>query len=474
MIIKTAPPHAHIGKLVAHLERTDDGNEQIRFLGARGVVAGEDLREALTEMKALSRGSRCEKPLYHVAFNAAPGEELSPGQWERCLELWEAELGLEDHQRAVVQHFKDGRWHTHAVWNRVDAETGLAVSIGRDHFKAKAVAREIERELGLREVSDERPSHRLDQQPPERWEAEQSRRTHTDPHEARDAILRAWQCSDDGRSFQHALEAEGLVLAQGEQRPFVVVDGQGNFYALGGGVLPGERMAGIRERLTDLDTNQLPTVEQARSALLRAVEPESSNGRGKVGEGASAPPAGVSDPLHAKFRDLQREAKQNYEEKRQLAAQEQEKQRQALAESHVRDRERVEAREASLWERLTGQGERIEREKLAALALIEREREAQRRAHEQRQAEIRAEYEAQAKALREQEKAEKALLKQRGAEPDVASPAEALNNAVLTAEQRAEKDTIFEAKMREREERRKEQERQRLLERGRGGPSLGD
>ena len=470
MIIKTAPPHKHVGKLVTHLERTDDGNEQIRFLGARGVVADDDLRESLTEMKALSRGSCCIKPLYHVAFNAAPGEELTPAQWERCLELWENAMGLQDHQRAVVQHFKEGRWHTHAVWNRVDSETGLAVSIGRDHFTAKAVAREIERELGLRQVSDKRPKHRADQLPPERWEAEQSRRTKTDSGETRDAILRAWQSSDDGKSFQHALKAEGLLLAQGEKRPFVVVDGEGNFYALSGRVLPDERMASIRKRLADLDRDQLPTVEQARHELLRTVKPESSSERGKEGKEASAPPAPAADQLHAKYRDLHREAKQELKQRQDELTREQEKQRQALAESHARDRERIQAREASLWERLTGQKQRIEREKLAALALIERERETQRSAHEERQAEIRADYETQAKALREQEKAERVLLKQQAVESPVSGPTEALNDAAQLAEQ---KEIIRQRTREEIRQREIEQERKRKLELNRG-PRLGD
>lgn len=414
MIIKTAPPHTYVGKLVAHLQRTDDGNEQIRFLGGRGVVAGDDLRDALTEMKALSRGSCCEKPLYHVAFNAAPGEDLSAAQWERCLELWERAMGLQDHQRAVVQHFKEGRWHTHAVWNRVDPETGLAVSIGRDHFTAKAVARKIERELGLRQVSDKRPKHRADQLPPERWESEQSRRTKTDTHEARDGIRRAWQSSDDGRSFQHALLSEGLVLAQGEKRPFVVVDCEGNFYALSGRVLPGERMANIKLRLADVGRDQLPTLEQARDSLQISKKLQSI--AGQSGSEAPSPSsrssAAVADPVHAKFRDLHREAKREFEAKQQEVTREQEKQRSALAESHARDRARVMGRKISLRERLLRREKRIDRERLATLAQIEQEKKQQLRVHEQRQTEIRADYDDRAKALREQEKAERLAAKQ--------------------------------------------------------------
>lgn len=299
MIIKTAPPHAYVGKLVAHLQRSDDGNEEIRFLGARGVVASDDLRDALSEMKAVSLGSKCQKPLYHVAFSPAPGDQLSAADWEHCLAQWEREMGLVDHQRAVVQHFKDGRWHTHAVWNRVDADTGRAASVGRDHFSAKRIARQLERELGLQVVSNDRPVQRQEQGTPLAWEAEQARRTKTNPHEARDLIRAAWEQSDNGRSFQNALEAHGLALAQGDRRAFLVVDDAGNFYALGGRVLPGERVASIRAKLGDLDAKALPTVEQVREGLQAPeIAPETrQDGRGGAGEGSGAgqPPALVPD-----------------------------------------------------------------------------------------------------------------------------------------------------------------------------------
>ena len=46
-------------------------------------------------------------------------------------------------------------------------------------------------------------------------------------------IRNCWDRSDCGLSFQAALEHEGLILAQGERRDFIVVDREGGPHALG-------------------------------------------------------------------------------------------------------------------------------------------------------------------------------------------------------------------------------------------------
>lgn len=494
MIIKTAPPHAYVGKLVSHLQRTDDGNEQIRFLGGRGLVADDDLRDALIEMKAVSAGSQCQKPLYHVAFNAAPGEQLDAVGWERCLSLWEQEMGLEEHQRVVVQHFKDGRWHTHAVWNRVDPETGRAVSIGRDHFSAKRVAREIERELDLERVADDRPAHRQDQQPPLVWESEQARRTKVSAHDIRDQVREAWALSDNGATFQHALAEQGLLLAQGERRPFLVVDGAGNFYALSGRVLPGERADSIRVKLADLDLAALPSIERARELQLQraALEPEvkdRTDKDGKGGEGAGAPPtlapdegaapaATPIDPRKA-IHETYRDAQKALSEQAQAVADKAEAAQRALAEAHQREKALQAAKaQKPWWQRLLKptkkQQQAAERQRVALEQQQARERAAQD-AEFKRQAEA---IEQQRAALRAAEKAELTALKIQGpggpgepAPPKTPAPTRAFDQVQTDQRRRLDADAVRKLEELKRAER--EKERQRQLRRNRG-PALGD
>jgi len=59
-----------------------------------------------------------------------------------------------------------------------------------------------------------------------------------------------------------------MLLAQGERRDFLVIDGAGGMHALGKRIL-GISAAGIRARFADLAPEDLPTVEQARSILFR-------------------------------------------------------------------------------------------------------------------------------------------------------------------------------------------------------------
>ncbi len=79
--------------------------------------------------------------------------------------------------------------------------------------------------------------------------------------------MSASERSDNGRSFEAALADQGLVvLGQGDRRDFVVIDHEGGIHALGKRIL-GITAAQIRDRLADLDRDELPTVEQARSFI---------------------------------------------------------------------------------------------------------------------------------------------------------------------------------------------------------------
>lgn len=285
MIIKTAL-NAHAGNLHRHLTRTDDGNERIRVVEVRGC-ASEDLLQSLREMKATAAGSRCEKSLYHCSFAAplADAERLqSDAVWLHCADRLEQEFGLENHARAVVHHFKDGRWHQHVVWNRIDPETGRAAHLSHERRRAIKVARELERDLELTPVPSQRPEHRKEQRPPTQWEKESARRTKIDADKVRDQIADCWKRSQDGEQFVVELFKSDLILARGDRRAFVVVDTAGNFYALGARVLPGETAATVRERLGPVAPH-LQTLEAAKKAAEWRSESKRYKRGGKSGEG---------------------------------------------------------------------------------------------------------------------------------------------------------------------------------------------
>ena len=103
--------------------------------------------------------------------------------------------------------------------------------------------------------------------------------------------------SDGGKAFKAAIEAKGLMLSNGDRRDcFVVIDQAGGQHALNK-KLTGLTLAAIRERLADLDRQQLPSVEQAQ-AMQRARQAEREHPQ---------PDRGRYDKLRETERDVQRE-----------------------------------------------------------------------------------------------------------------------------------------------------------------------
>lgn len=411
VIIKTAlNPHA--GNLYRHLTRTDDGNEKVRLVEVRGCVS-EDLLGSLREMKATAAGSRCTKSFYHVSF-AAPPADASRLQgdetWLYCANQLEREFGLENHARAVVHHFKDGRWHQHVVWNRMDPETGKAAQLSHEHRRAIKVARALERDLGLTPVSNERPPQRQGQRPPKPWEAESARRTKVDADLVRDEIRASWQSADSGQAFVAALQERGLLLAKGDQRPYVILDGSGNFYALSGRVLPGESSRTILDRLWGMDGG-LPTLEEGR-ALIAERKPGNRHKRGRKGKGGD----GQAD-LTLDYAQEHGALKRQYEADRLALDERHTKERRALAKAHAREMAGIGANKPSLLARLTGAAELQRQKDEARERQIRAEADAQHRDHLNEREELRKRHDVAVAQLREREKEERRQLQAAAPKP---------------------------------------------------------
>jgi len=411
MIIKTLRPHADGRRLGRYLTKDSKDNERIEERGTRGTVA-LDTRGAITEMAASRHGARCQQPLYHVVFNAAKGEHLTAEQWDYALHLWEREMDLTNQQRAIVQHHKNGRWHTHVVYNRINLATGKAVNIGRDHFAAKRVARQIEQELGLQQVRNTRTGARRERQPPHKWETEQTRRTKADANEVRDRIAEAWVLSDTGRTFQHALAAQGLTLAQGNRRPFVVLDKDGNFFALSARLLPHARMKDIRAKLGDLDHSRLPTVTTARQEHKkkeqekRARTAPSTNGKEAHAKETSVEQAATAS--HEKHRrehmELNQKARGIEDQHTRAGAK--------LAKAHKREqKELAEKQRDRWWHKLIRKTKKIRDREARARALLEKQQTRELAELEEHKQKDLAAIEAKRMQLRKAERDEASLAR---------------------------------------------------------------
>jgi hypothetical protein len=266
-MISKGTTHNNGAKLAAYMTTGKEG-ERAELWQLRGFGAA-NIKDAFRDVQIMAGATRCEQPFFHVQVRNRDGEKLTREQWEYAAGRIEKMLGLTGQPRAIAFHKseRDGHEHMHVAWSRIDQDTLTAKPLPFFKTRLKNISRELEIHFGLEPVTNERKGHI--KYAPTRAEDEQARRLGLDIHEVRDTIRSCYERSDCGKSFQAALEHEGFILARGERRDYIVVDGAGGLHALGKRIL-GDSAAEIRARLSDLPRAELPTVEQARALIQNA------------------------------------------------------------------------------------------------------------------------------------------------------------------------------------------------------------
>ena len=250
------------GDLARHLLKEE--NEHVLVHEVRGFAA-EDLHGAFKEVEATARGTQCQKFLFSLSLNAPPGERATTEDYEQAISKVEAKLGLANQPRAIVFHEKDGRRHCHAVWSRIDGQEMKAIPLSYSKLKLQEVSRELF--LQHEWTMPRGLLHSRDRDPRNLTLAEwqQAKRTGQDPREVKALIQDCWTASDNRQSLQAALREQGLRLARGERRGHVVIDRQGETYALA-------RWAGVKTKEVKAKIGApslLPAIEDARADLAR-------------------------------------------------------------------------------------------------------------------------------------------------------------------------------------------------------------
>jgi Relaxase/Mobilisation nuclease domain len=264
MIIK-ATPHNNGARLARYM-RTGKEGERAEVWELSGFAA-DDIETAFRDVHVMAEATRCEQPFFHVQVRNREGETLTREQWKYVAERIESVMALKGQPRAIAFHIDErtGNEHMHVAWSRIDEETLKARPLPFYKLRLKRLARELEAELGLTPVTNERDGPIAFA--PTRAEDEQARRLGVDIHATRNAIRSCYDSAECGHSFDDALAAEGLILAQGKRYDYIVVDHAGGIHALGKRLL-GASTRDIREKLDDLDRDRLPTEEQARELML--------------------------------------------------------------------------------------------------------------------------------------------------------------------------------------------------------------
>ncbi|MEW8051126.1 MAG: hypothetical protein AB2809_12180 [Candidatus Thiodiazotropha sp.] len=241
-------------------------NEHVEIHELRGFVT-TDLPSALSEIDAISKGTRAKQPFFSLSLNPPPAERVPIEAFETAIEQIERKLGLDGQPRAIVFHEKEGRRHAHAVWSRIDTAEMKAINLPYFKMKLKDVSRELylahqwKMPPGLTDRKDRNPLNFSLQE----WQ--QTKRAGLNPKDIKRIFQDCWSVSDSRKAFEQALLTQGFVLARGDRRGYVAVDYQAEVYAIS--KYAGVRTKAVWERLGDLQT--LPSVDQAKAHIAERM-----------------------------------------------------------------------------------------------------------------------------------------------------------------------------------------------------------
>ena len=247
--------------LAGHLLKREQ-NEHVTLHELRGFCA-DDLVQAMREIEAVSKGTRCRQYMFSLSLNPPESEKVTTQAFEDAINDVEKRLGLDGQPRAIVFHEKEGRRHAHCVWSRRDSETMTAINLPHYKLKLRDASRSLFLEMGwhipdgLREQSLRDPLNFTRAQ----WQ--QAKRVQLDPREIKALFKDAWASSDTREALQHALREKGFWLARGDRRGFVAVDYRGEVYALA--KWTGTKARDVATRLGD--SQSLPTVDQVKKQI---------------------------------------------------------------------------------------------------------------------------------------------------------------------------------------------------------------
>jgi len=263
-MISKGTTHNNGAKLAAYMETGKDG-ERAELWELRGFAA-TTIKDAFRCVDAMAGATKAEQPFFHVQVRNREGEIMSRQQFEYAADRIERMLGMSGQPRAITFHTYEHNndQHMHVAWSRIDQDTMTARPLPYFKFRLKTISRELELHFGLEAVTNRREGPI--KFAPKRAEYEQARRLGLDAHELRNTIRDCWDRSDNGHSFQAALEHEGMTLAQGERRDFVVIDQRGGTHVLSKRILD-VTAAKIRDRLSDISRDELPNAKIAQAFI---------------------------------------------------------------------------------------------------------------------------------------------------------------------------------------------------------------
>ena len=267
MIIK-GNRHGNGAKLAAYLLDGGKHGERVFAPELHGFgLHPDDLSKSLSALDAIAHNKGIENPLFHVQIRLPQQDHMTREQWDATRERVLKTLGLEGQPHAFVFHADEltGELHGHLAISLINEQTHKAKAVPFFKHRLKALARKLENEFDLTRVKNEREGPI--QYAATKNEEQQAQRLGVDKEAIRNTIRACHDRTGCGQDFENELAHEGLILALGNRRDYVVIDHAGGLHALGQRVL-GMKPRDLRVKLADLDHTNIPTLEQAREFLL--------------------------------------------------------------------------------------------------------------------------------------------------------------------------------------------------------------
>ena len=248
-------------QLARHLMNAQD-NEHVEVYELRGFASETSLSNALQEIVAISKGTRCQQMLFSLSLNPPADETVPISAFEDAIGQVERKLGLVDQQRAIVFHEKEGRRHAHVVWSRIDVDEMKAINLPHFKLKLKDISTQLFLEHGWNLPDGFRDKTARDPMNFTREEWQQAKRAKQDPKQLKAMFQECWSVSDSRIAFEKALEERGFYLANGK-RGFVALDYKGEIYAISR--WSGQKTKDVKAKLGD--PKSLLSVEQTKTLI---------------------------------------------------------------------------------------------------------------------------------------------------------------------------------------------------------------
>ncbi len=252
-------------KLAAHLLRRDT-NEEVIIREIAGYPTrqfnDQDLQAVLRHMAVQGQAKGKLRTLYHSILAPQQGEKLNAKQLKHAVDTLAKNLGMEGHNRTIVEHQKDGRQHFHVVFNILHPTTGKQARLQWTKKVEWNTSRQLEQELGLKAPVPKGKAKK-------RWEHERGKRSGLDALQVRKEVTAIFRTSKTGKEFVNNLAAAGYVLTIGRNNSYVLVDKAGDIHGLMRRI-EGAKLKDLRQRFPDLKHIALPSIE----SILKERRPQ--------------------------------------------------------------------------------------------------------------------------------------------------------------------------------------------------------